>query len=541
MSRSSKLETLLLACVLGLLCINMWVFVSRISFKKEMPQDIDANIQHLLKRKSLLPETWRLPKESITPVNDQHRRGTCYAFATFGALESAYALNGVRKGYLEVGESVKFSEQSYGMSLVEIGEKDPAKFPITRQPERFISDGYLVWLFAFEADLKKAILPTKVCPYYYFEDSDPEWGTGTLKCEGRDAALSTNPVEYDVKTIKSVYTKDELKEVLMQRESIIPFSTPLFGAGDYIRCDVPGWEEMCLIRNVSCPYQYGFGKRCYHMAGKSAQSDGAFFYEEDDSVAGIHVMGIAGWSDEFVIDPFMGGRMQKGHFILRNSWNASSGHSIQYLSGEISFWDELELCPMWSSPRNWIKCTRGAEHHEGFETIAGASYPWYWNATDMHPAMLKAKSVGNVTALGFNPDINYCVESAEKDSPKRFEVCFAETEDGSKKEGGETLCISSVNVDYLTRLVDRIDEYPLNDPDNCGYWSYPYEVFDASASSGAGFWFADLDIGFTKCSYAKNAHLSECHKFDYTLLRQSTHKMKYATFESPLPWEHFNT
>ncbi|KAL0236798.1 hypothetical protein PCE1_000195 [Barthelona sp. PCE] len=542
-NKGSKTNTILLLLTVVLVVFNLVLIISRVMPFNDQLKNIDDNVHVLEKKHNILPEKVILKPSAIHPVSNQAHRGTCWSFATIGAFESAYKHQAIQQGFLDPDQYVKFSEQAHAISVVEECNTDIKKCPIANMwYYNQASDGYAVWLYTFQQALSKQILPNSVCPYVTVEDTLPDswtphtFGEGTLKCDGQKAAEETNPVEYEINNMKHLYTKDEIKMALLEREYVLPISTALFGPGDYVKCSTPGWAEMCLIRNVSCPAKIAYGEKCYFMQGKSGTSDGAFVYEEDDKMIGGHGMGVVGIRESGIIDPFLGREFEQGYYILRNSWDYTSGHSIQYLSGEISFWDELELCPMWSSPRNWIKCTRGAEHHEGFETIAGASYPWYWNATDMHPAMIKAKSGGNVTALGFNPDINYCVESAEKDSPKRFEVCFAESEDGSKKEGGEKLCLRSVNVDYLNRLLDRVDEYPENDHDNCGYWAFPLRYADEAAAAGA-FWVLDFDIEFSKCSFAKNANLPECRKFDYTLLNQSTHRAQYATFETPLPWQ----
>ncbi|OQS01605.1 hypothetical protein ACHHYP_00566 [Achlya hypogyna] len=78
---------------------------------------------------SLRHEGGHLPSkyavQHVTPRKDQSSRGTCWDFSTIGVLEQSYRAHGLARGWLEEDEYVSFSEQAYGVEVMELCTGDP--------------------------------------------------------------------------------------------------------------------------------------------------------------------------------------------------------------------------------------------------------------------------------------------------------------------------------------------------------------------------------------------------------------------------------
>lgn len=64
---------------------------------------------------------------------------------------------------------------------------------------------------------------------------------------------------------------------------------------------------------------------------------------------GAHAMLLVGFNDEYKMT-----YQSKGGFIVQNSWGTILGHSLKYLTGELSRRDEEYLCPNYYSPYEWV-------------------------------------------------------------------------------------------------------------------------------------------------------------------------------------------
>ena len=141
----------------------------------------------------------------LTPPVDQGSRANCWLFAIVGVLEDSYRRQGIERGWLSEDMYLYLSRQSLGISIMDICKQHPSGLcPATTSADGSViawgnttnwADEKLLW---YLKELGTKALPGSVCPYTVS-------ATGEKVCEGMEAALQTNPLEFKVKRADIFY------------------------------------------------------------------------------------------------------------------------------------------------------------------------------------------------------------------------------------------------------------------------------------------------------------------------------------------------
>lgn len=491
----------------------------------------------LVSSSALLPAKFAV--SYLPSIRNQEQRGTCFVFATQGVLEHAYRLQGIAKGYLQPNEYVWFSEQAYGVGLLRYSKLQPQKFVGTHQFEGVLDDGYTVWLYAFNSQVNSLgpdawsvpILPFSVCPYIPTEGHDDE-------CPGYDAAILRNPIRISRIALRTLYGVSDIKRALIVKQHAMSFETELTAARHYLPCSGQ-WSSNpeCASCSTPCPWpSSASAASCCVAVDVMTSVDGQFYLSggENDYVGG-HAMVVVGFNDEYVepvgVDSPAG--MTRGAFLLRNSWGPRSSHSIDYLMQRIGGNIERSICPNSQDPLNWIPCSpnQGNDNQKNQSTTVlqcSAATPFCTPNTSFCVINMTASTtdVGSVSVF-----LREWATPAS--SPSSCAQQVIPSTPGSFTE----YSIPIIPLDVLGRTLQPVPAcFRSNNPDVCGYYSFPYELYELTLQRLSWTWVGDFDIEFDDSAYLANA--ANYPQYDYSLLRQSTYTqtMNATAYVTPLPW-----
>ncbi|KAH3745481.1 hect e3 ubiquitin [Pelomyxa schiedti] len=315
-----------------------------------------------------IPSSYGVPFYAITPVKDQGHRGTCWAFATIGLLEAQYRAYGYLAGLLDDDEYVSFSEQAYALGVTEYCTQhldDPYCFG--GPPTNDTSDGEIEWLYYMRNYENVAkVIPYTLCPYYIDE-------VDQYNCPNREENVANTALSFTVNSIESAYTISGMKSLLYKYKLPVGWSHAVF--------------ERFFLLNDGGSYLYATSQciECSHPCTTSGDGCCAQLI-----IPGYTTEGNVGWNDEYRVDRGLFGQLNQfttGGFILKNSWNAALGHTIEYWLQGHSILEEDLICPCTKSSLKWlpanatcmmqnpdpIYCSNGAEKHARNVTLKGAT------------------------------------------------------------------------------------------------------------------------------------------------------------------------
>ena len=215
--------------------------------------------------------------------------------------------------------------------------------------------------------------------------------------------------------------------------------------------------------------------------------------------------------------------LQKGGLILKNSWG-NHGHSLEYLTGEITKEQENSICPNPDDPFGWIpvsldcikyykdpsKCNTKAHRNFGKYTLNGGTKlkcinESHCDTTKSYVLYLDPLTNGpyvRFTENGFS--ITTVIEYSDTTEPQLKEI--------------RTLPFDHFYYGF------QMSEQPdvTNDKLNCGYYFFFYDTIKEIVSQlhiESGTWrIIDLDIKWSKESYERSGA-----EKNYTNVRKSIH------------------
>eukprot|EP00727_Mastigamoeba_balamuthi_P000962 m51a1_g10863 putative cysteine protease domain containing protein (1058) ;mRNA; r:26430-31553 len=508
-----------------------------------------------------LPSKWAAPY--LLPQYFQEDRGTCWDFATIGVLEQSYRHNGVAKGFMSPDTYMRFSEQAYGISVVEECRHHPDVCDVLGDEvyHNSTEGGEVWWLYSL-TKLYNQLLPVAVCPY---SDDAHEH-----ECPGMTQALATNPIKFDIKSMETAYNVLDTKALMVAKNRPLAWSSLMHNVVYYMPCSDEHWarQEGCNATNrVRCPTdRYYNSEWCARFVSAMYNQDGEFFIHGNTVPEGGHAMNVVGYNDEFVTK-----QGHKGGFIIKNSWHdltygsdpngrgARGSHSVAYWMQQISAWDEKALCPGPLNPDNWLSCVsqtpgptmrRGARKPRTVMTETGAAY-------DISETCLKPSFMDYLVNVTLQPVEFRCLDSQWCSQEQRYryflvstersvemdlmQVCMLqhETATGAQK----TLCTPYVNpslIAYIWAPIESQVRRLRNDPDFCGYYFWPYELSYKQTGMYVNYYSTYFDIEWEDSSYLANA--KRFPAYDYTLVKASTSTQKQVTFgslPSPFPKQRY--
>lgn len=241
------------------------------------------------------------------------------------------------------------------------------------------SDGSVEFIYYLGEDAKNMVLPHSVCDYC------PVRGECEFHCndDNLPSIKAHNPLDFTIKDIKTMYSIDEIKRTMFEKEAPISYGLATVQKAYYFECNSQNPEandSVCLNCEFPC-YQAASGEllrsdthadKCCSRVGLPSYSNDAIFDLHGEVLgSGGHAMVIVGWNDEFRVDRddigYTALREEgvnrnsesnsqynpvKGGFIIKNSWG-NAGHSMAYWMQNISESNEAIICPLTQSIKNW--------------------------------------------------------------------------------------------------------------------------------------------------------------------------------------------
>ncbi|KAL0210972.1 hypothetical protein P9112_009270 [Eukaryota sp. TZLM1-RC] len=519
LKKQNLLVTLLLVVVA--LCIAQFFF--SFLFSNSIRDEVDSL------RSEELPRAFTT--QYLTANTDQHRRGTCWAFAAINTLESFYVRHGRRNGWLKEKEAVKLSEQAYIISLLEYCNHHPKRCPDTPKDTYHGSDGYIMWLWSFQKYFSPRLIPDlETCPYQ--EEADD--GKRDMECPGRDKAIQTNPIRYEADLIKTLYTVEEVKQALA-KDKIVPLVIELAWTPYYLKCEGAYAElDGCKNSAVRCPIDVDPQEGDCFIVYAMTDDVGHFFFTEktghDLAPVGGHAIATVGYNDDYVFYNNEGESF-KGGFIIKNSWGPDVSHSVQHFMNEGTYRHEDELCPNERAFSSWVPCGNDGQGDDFYKMK---------NTTELK-CRADGTRPGHLHINGWSDELKnlmcddqhtYCIKKTRTAADGAIEVTVSRWTDDPQEATDETL--PPLPPLALSMVFEPVEVKKENSVLHCGYNWMPYKVWEETYSRWLA-WGMDYEIKFDRSSYASQG--KDFKKFDYTHVKKSTYKIE--ALERPLtstPW-----
>ena len=462
----------------------------------------------------------------------------------------------MKKGYLAQDEYVSFSEQSYGIGVAEYcSTHTDNPFCFGGPAKNQTSDGRGEWLYYLRNTSIAQMLPDAICPYQPTDDKQ-------FECDGREAALASNPVKFTIESIESAYSLDGIRRLLFEKQVPLYWSHAVYEATYTIPCTDENAElsqtQMC--RECMFPCKQGC---CAKLVMSGYGNNGIFDLHAEPYNGGGHAMIIVGYNDDYRVDNGLLGDESSatvGGFIIKNSWGPKSGHSIAFWSQEISAAEEEVLCPNGLASSSWlpvshkcmmehadpVQCGSGRYRYLNGEWKEGGtvlrcntayrsswSYYGFPSCNETRYYALAASPLADVSTANV-----WTTASAGSDGYVRFNVVSWPM--------GENVTTSDVKLERTLETtwnaIEKVFvpvEYGENDPDFCGFWFIPYQYFQEGNIRYHVTGHDTPQVSYVSFKWDDRSYVAnEEPGFDYTLLKQSTHKQKVIDFDGPYGTKH---
>eukprot|EP00727_Mastigamoeba_balamuthi_P011556 m51a1_g7022 hypothetical protein (553) ;mRNA; r:44179-46497 len=492
-----------------------------------------------------LPRTFVLPDAAITPVKNQLSRGTCWVFSTIGLIESSYRRYGIDRGFLAADEYVSFSEQAYGIGMVRYcGSHPEDRFCFAGPAQGTPTDGEPEWLYYMGSKVAPYVLPTAVCSYAPTE-------SGEMACDGFDKA---------VKSIQSVYTIDEIKQLLYEKQVALAWSHATFKSTYSIPCDDNQTTVYHTQQCITCAHPCSTSSTgcCAEMVLKGYKTgQGVFTLHKYPHISGGHAMLVVGWNDEFRVDTGLPEQLHEhttGGLIIKNSWGTEQGHSAAYWAQKHSLADENFICPLEASASTWIpvNATCMAERRDALACAPGlkkiVQKNWVKGATVLNctASAANAETARTMGWTGCRPGMHYALVAQGKeakitvpagsDGAVHFHLVEWNPKDSTQPvQVVQTGAMTWGGLETLLRPISII-----GNTEQCGFFFVPYDTFHESTARYPAEGHdtpvvSHIELEWDDASYAASKR-SRANGKDYRLLEASTKKMKLTKFAGPFDW-----
>ncbi|EQC31798.1 hypothetical protein SDRG_10587 [Saprolegnia diclina VS20] len=548
-----------IAGALGLVGVSMHTSHARfeaLSAKMDvfLSQAPEANLHAAYRSHAVAPSKYAV--RHVTPRKDQSQRGTCWDFATIGVLEQSYRAHGLAHGWLEEDEYVSFSEQAYGIAVMELCAGPPSspqqvacRVAGDSMWKNSTEGGEVGELYYLQHGLANAVFPYAICPYI-------KTGGNDSTCPGLTSdRRHDNPLKFKVRSMDTWYDDMTIKARLFEQKKAMALSTPVTYVTHYYPCigEFASDPHCTLDHCTLCPSEMSATSCCVPLkGGRNRNMEGEFFSHRGMTIEGGHAMLLVGYNDAFMTrDGFTGG------FVVKNSWldgPTQGSHSLNYWMQEHSDWEERVVCPNSYNPFNWYQCGNDAE-----PVVAPRNMSSVTTAPPTEAAFNRTKA--------FNGGINACLSKetlvyAEINYQPLHLVCLDERQCSkaanvtyfvkNTTDWGDRMTIMCVweyspalearafclkpmlEVDIAKTLTPVPSEVRSNDPDRCGFYFMPYEAIRRYIAQFQGFYVNAFDIEWHPQSYLR--HKAKYPHLNYDLLTQSTAFQHADDFDGPFPF-----
>nr|BAN41495.1 hypothetical protein, conserved [Entamoeba invadens] len=464
----------------------------------------------------------------------QMERGTCWDFALIGFLQSNYRQNGIEKGLMSEDQYTLLSTQAMGIKMVDhcVEHPDVCNTPGDSLLSNSTSGGEINWFYSFPG-LYKETVPDSVCPY--LPTDSEEW-----ICDNLESAIKSNPVRFDVTKMNVATTVEDVKKLFVQKGNrALAWTSLIHDDVEYFPCtQYPDLCNVGVYDVVACPPEIASGD-CAKLVLPMYTPDGEFDKHGEMTMAGGHGMVMEAFTDEFVTKAG-----HKGGFVLKNSWNDTAygdrpmgsargirgSHSIEYYLGQISYEEEMTLCPNPQDPLNWEVCTEacGKSTEISKKIMEFEHKPFEYQCVDEH--VCTKDPVYRYFLRELKP-------ASRKPSGRYFDftmIKYNTLDDTFVDLTWKALPTQVIGL-YFTPIESQLKDLVAN-KEYCGYYFFPYDIVEQQISYYGGFNCIYYDINWEESSYLSK---KDNHKeFDYTYLDKSTTKqhLDTATFYASNPY-----
>lgn len=489
----------------------------------------------------------------IPMVTDQMDRGVCWAFATVKFIEERYWRQGRAYGFLNDTSYVKFSEQAYAATIIEYCQHCPECCPGTPQASGVADYGFPEWLYVFQDYLQgKLTVSMPECPYI------PVGGNDSF-CPSMHEFQSDSLLKYSINSYTSLYDIMDVKKSLAESASSFPLFTELMYAPYFLPCDIEslgyGNTDVCLNGTFSCPFdmQNSFGNRTCARLDLRADGTGHFPVRANRKPIpiGSHVMLVVGYTDEYAFDSSSNGmganaNMQRGGFIVANSWGATGSHSVEWFMGTISAADEQYQCPNYQSPRSWVPFGMAGEDIYILRRATMLQYsPTMLDTYHHYPSTNESIETFRQALASVMP-----VEASALFQLESIDTSVDETVSLTlvlcKGQNPAEPCVAERRIRLPPAPLDlysmflrpvNLSDVP-NDPSVCGFYLLPYSYVESVRANYGSWWVSDMNMTFTNESFVRYAdsHNIPTSTFAYQKIKEALVSKKAIKFVLPLPW-----
>ena len=534
-------------CVV-LLAVSLYFISSALDKSKNpIPSPLDYLAQQYADSlpDTFLPDHFRVDPIYYYPATNQYSRGTCWAFSTIYLLMTQYRAQGIRQGYLREDQYVNFSVQAFTAFLGNWCKSHPTEKVcgyggfLNQNSTNDNEIEALPYFYKAIPELANSIVPESVCPYNHTPSSDTDF-----QCENFEDAMKSNPIEFKIKSMRTVYDVRAIKQLLYEVQRPLGVGIAVGSMNYYIPCNGSAYEtkDQCVNKSVPCPYAQD-GSLCYILQISGNNAEGVFTITENIegfTQTGGHAMNIVGYNDNWRYNdrfsPIQTLSEMKGCFILHNSWGAAPGHSIDFLVGKRTLENEEVQCPNHNYSLNWIpgsfECVL---NNHGDHTKCGTEiHRIRGKGRTMHSDLLICRSsicgAGNKYILQGETDADtVALENG------LFNTTFINVTDPND--------IKQVVITYPFHALSSLfypnpDEYVDNDPFDCGFYTLPYKTLESyrrrSWDLFDNFKVSDIEVEFSPSSYA---NAPEASNYDLKYLLNSTFTIPKVEFDGPIPFD----
>jgi hypothetical protein len=473
---------------------------------------------------------------------------------------------------LQRDEYVSFSEQAYALGIVDYCQSHPSQQLCygTGPGEGNTDGGPIEWLYYF-GDAVQKVLPEAACPYKATSDEENE-------CQDREQKLKTNPLSFKVKSIESAYSLTTIQQLLFTKNVSLTWGSVVATQTYALPCDQFDSAELpAVCAQCSFPVEPGYvldndlpdySKCLSLLTMASYDKEGQFSLHGNPLLSGGHAMLLVGYNDEFIVSNNGGAKEESttGGFILKNSWGTGTGHSVNYWTQKISSMEEALLCPDEASPYRWLPadvacmerqadvkdCSRDQYKRVRDQWVTGATVLQCANVTDtmaQHYGFKKCNKSMNYV-LAATPELAY--SSFGQPSGVWFETPAGSDgfirvkllEYDPLAPGNPATLVTTDDTTWvgLGNVLTPKEKGIGNDPEQCGYYFFPYQYFQEASVSAPAFGsdvassVSYFDIEWDDSSYVANKE--SYPDLDFSYLEMSTHTIGMYTFDGPLDFEY---
>ena len=537
-SPQSKTRFVLLFSIISLIFTLATLFLSTYNYKLIMNTDPQPIYYHPGKP---LPSKFLLDKRLLTPVLNQGDRGTCWIFQIIGVLEAQYKMKGLAKGYMKDDEHLRLSHQALGKLMVDKCMNDP-KNPICEGSPRLfntttsgIFDEFHSFIKTWP-DMLKSIVPESCCKYQL----DPK---RELECPDLYKCIKNNPLEFKFISLFMTTNIRDAKQRLLETQTPLALSVTMPIQRYFFPCDnaLVKDSDACKDKSYKCRGSEGYCAPHDFKLDKARMND--FIHQRNGRIAAGtgHALLFVGYNDNFVAKRtanYTYSPTTIGGFIVKNSWEFS-GHTVEYLYGDITEEQDAKLCPNRDDVFRWVPAT----------------YECMMKYRDVTKCSTNAVLVrGNDTIK--HADILNCVNETHCDKNAKYVLLTDDEETLSpsfvwSSEGTPVARVMKLDS-YGNPTIVNIESLPLqhlyyafqlpkrynNTPERCGYIIFTYDTIKDLSKASFGFGRTEFNVEGYQVEWSDSSYLGNKKRGkNYQYLKDSMINFKTLEVDTPFSKE----